>query len=443
MPQTDAKIVSLLDVSESMSERCYLTPVKAGLNTFVNMFQADDRFAVVRFATKASQVYPLKKGLAPVNAATLRESTAAVKRLRAGGRTNIGDAIKMGTALLQGKSEPRAQVLLSDGEWNVGPDPLSVLPRGIRVFTIALGDDGQTRTLRKIARDTGGEYLFAPDAIALMPIYLDLLDSADVGRLVYNGFRSLDSVQNTFVSTVKLAGGLVSASIGVSWADPEIAYVDQAPGPGQVSIQLLDPDFKVYPATPDYQEDGFAVFTIATPEPGDWHVITTYGGGGTANVTVGVLVPDRHTTLALEAPSGAVPAGRPFTVQARITHDGQPVAGCSLAASADQPAVSVEAAILKYRSELACVELPEEMDLDHPRADRVRLRTLRRRKLPAVDILPRQDLPASCREIEPGWFEIEVATLEPGEYLVKVECAGPHVDGGELMRTRRAAVSVR
>ena len=84
-------------------------------------------------------------------------------------------------------------VLLSDGQGNMGPDPLAVAKiaaeRGVRVFTVGVGSpEGATlsangwsmrvrldeEALKKIAETTRGEYFRAGDAAALKKIYTQL-----------------------------------------------------------------------------------------------------------------------------------------------------------------------------------------------------------------------------------------------------------------------------
>jgi Ca-activated chloride channel family protein len=84
-------------------------------------------------------------------------------------------------------------VLLSDGQGNMGPDPLAVAKiaaeRGVRVFTVGVGSpEGATlssngwsmrvlldeESLKKIAATTRGEYFRAGDAAALKKIYTQL-----------------------------------------------------------------------------------------------------------------------------------------------------------------------------------------------------------------------------------------------------------------------------
>ena len=86
-----------------------------------------------------------------------------------------------------------AIVLLSDGQSNVGPDPLQVAnlagERGVRIHTVGMGtSEGVTLSvdgwsmrvrldegaLKKIATLTRGEYFRADDAVELSKIYREL-----------------------------------------------------------------------------------------------------------------------------------------------------------------------------------------------------------------------------------------------------------------------------
>ncbi len=442
--RTNVTVITVLDVSASMGPRpygwSYLTPAKADANTFLNMMQSDDQMAVLSFSDSVSQVYPTS-GLAAVDASSKASASTAVMGLESLNNTNIGDAIKEAQSLLSSTSSHRGIVLLSDGMWNVGPDPTTVL-KSIPIYTISLGSHGQLEVLQEIATKTGGRALSSPDASGLASIYFEILASTKVGSLVTLGANkySTRSVQS---SVAKLAVGLDNASVGVNWADPSISYVSGTASTGQVSVQILDPDFNKWTGTPDYQKDGFAVFNIPNPKAGDWIVNATYGGGGSAVLTTGALDPDLSTALTLDAPTEAVASGQPITIHAQVSHRGEAVPGCAITASADQPSISVDDAIARHRDELVGIHLPEGMPLDHPNTERVRLEALRQRKLPHEEILPRHSSPVRVEEVAPGHFTLEVPTSVPGIYNVQAEAIGPHPRGGELMRTRLVSVVVR
>lgn len=435
------KIVTIVDVSGSMSSYGYITPAKADADTFINMFQPGDKFAVLSFNDNAHRTYPTTANLEVFNPSTATAASNAIQALRASGITNMGQAIEWANALLVSEAEPRGEVLLSDGEWNTGPDPLKVLNKNIRIYTIALGNHGQLDLLRKISQETGGFYSFTPDAIGLMSIYFDILEYGAVGQVVYNTLRKGMTNQQHFNAVVPLSAGLPSASIAVNWADPSITFGGQTPGNNQVGVVVRDPNFKVQPLTPTYRDYGFVVYTLLNPIPGNWYFDTTFvsNTGKTANVTAGAIDPDQLSVLAVEAPQHIVPAGEPFVVRARLTHEGNCLGNVGLGASAEVPSVSMAEAIARYGRE---VDELTQTD-DGPHTPEGRITQLRQSLLPHVDILPRHRVEPTVRVTTDGEHEITFRTDKPGEYVVRVEAVAPHPRGGELMRTRHVTVTVR
>ena len=438
MPRAIAKIATLIDISGSMEQSGYLTPAKADADTFVNMFQPGDRFAVVSFSNNAYRTYPTTAHLEVFNPPTAAAASAAIQALRSINMTNIGEAIVFGNNLLVPESEPRGQVLLSDGIWNEGPDPLKVLNKSIRIYTIALGNNGQLDLLRKISQETGGFYSFTPDAIGLASIYFDILEYARVGQVVYNTLRKGMTNQQHFNAVVKLSAGLDSASISVNWADPTVTFASGTPGNNQIGVTVRDPDFKIVPIQPTYRNYGFVVYTLLNPKPGNWYFDTVFVGNKTVNVTAGAIDPDQLAVLSLEGPRGIVPAGESFKVRTRLSFEGNPVGGGGIGASAEVPSVSMEEALALYGRELAA--LPERPD--DPCTPEGKLTRLREQRMPGVDLLPRHVVRPTVRETAAGEHELTFQTDKPGEYVVRVEAVAPHPRGGELMRTRHLTISV-
>ena len=440
-----AKIVSLIDVSVSMSSYDYITAAKSDLDTFINMFQPNDEFSVVSFETHPHYTYPTTANLAVYDdPSKMSQASAAIQALTAyGSSTNIGDAIITGSNLLNPKAEPRGIVLLSDGMWNDGPDPLDVLPDDIRIYTIALGNHGQLDLLRQISAETQGQYFYTPDEIGLASIYFDILEYGAVGQVVNNAFKTVPDGGSLRIP-VKLSSGLDSASIGVNWADPSITYNASggAPQGNQVSVRILDPDFKVANPPVTDRDYGFVVFTLDQPKGGTWYFDCFYHGSGSCNMTVGALDPDLVGNLELTGPSAVVAAGTPAALRARLAYDGEAVKDAAISATVEAPAVSTEEALERHAEELATVALPEE-DADKANADLLRLSLLRRQKLPYVDLVPRYTAPAQIRPADDGGHEIVVHTDKPGEYTVRVDALGRHPNGSDLARTKRFTVSVR
>lgn len=443
MGQTPAKITPIIDISGSMAEYDYITAAKSDLDTFVNMFQPQDKFAVIAFNSQIHRTYPTSGGLTTNSSPNvLADASSEIRKLSASGPTNMGDAIKKAGDLLAPESNPRGEVLLSDGTYNTGPDPLDNLPSGIPIYTIALGNHGQLDLLREISRRTGGQYLFTPDATGLTSIYYDMLEKGGVGQIVTNALQNVTPAQ-PMRNVVKLPAGLASASIGVNWAQPGFAWTtNYPPAAGQITTRVLDPNFNPYTVAPVYRQYGFVVFTLTNPMGGNWYFDTYFGGPDKANVTVGALDPAQTTTVRLEAPAGAVRAGETVVIHGAPRHDAEAAKGSSAMATVELPSVTEQDAIRTYGAALRDVALPQDLS-DQSNADLVRLTLLRQRMLPSVEILPRHRVIANVAQSANGEFEIAVPTHLPGEYMVRIETTGPHPNGGEYMRTSLVCISAR
>ncbi len=128
------------------------------------------------------------------------------------------------TPLPPGEYAPALVVLLSDGESNVGPNPLDVVDqaanRGVRIYTVGLGSPEGTvlrvqgrsvrvrldeETLKSIAQSTQGRYYKADTETNLRDIYENLGT-----RLVFKAEKTELTAVSTGVATVFLliAGGL-------------------------------------------------------------------------------------------------------------------------------------------------------------------------------------------------------------------------------------------
>lgn len=444
MTRTPAKIVPLLDVSGSMDYSNYLTPAKVDLDTFVNMFQIGDLFCVLSFSDSVYNVYPSTTTLATYDSASvLLAASNAIKAVQSLNMTNIGDAIIAAKNLLEPQPEPRGIVLLSDGIWNEGPNPLNVLPKDIPIFTIALGDNGQLDLLRNIANQTQGQYFFSPDAIALASIYFDILERAAVGRVATNAYRQV-TPQRPLSQVVQVQPNLPSTSIGFNWADPNLPYGGNNPTavPNGVYTKILDPDFRPWTGPVTYDQYGFAVANVTNPKPGSWYVTTYYNGSNYANVTGAGLLPMNSTALKLSAPS-VVKAGEPIRIRAEVMHDGDVLRQEHMvSASANVPSVAVEEALQQLSNVLSKVELPSDVANNHEAADRIRLNLFRASQLPHADVLPRHEVWAKAQTSGHG-TDIQVETSKPGEYNIRVDVTGPHPDGELFSRSRLITVSVR
>lgn len=204
VPGQGATVILALDTSRSMAatdvQPSRLAAALTAARAFLEEAPAGYAVGLVSFSTKASVILP------PTTDRDL--ARAALDQIRLGSGTALGDAIDVSVDAARpglGAQEraprgapPATVVLLSDGEQTSGErTPLdaaeSARKLGVPVSTVALGTRDavvevplpngltervtvtpDTKTLREVARITGGRYAAAPTAARLKQIYGDL-----------------------------------------------------------------------------------------------------------------------------------------------------------------------------------------------------------------------------------------------------------------------------
>lgn len=187
-----------------------------------------DRIGLILFGTQAYLQTPLTFDGITVNR-LLQESAIGL----AGERTAIGDAIGLAIKRLDPESDnSRVLILMTDGANTAGEvTPLKAAQlaaeRGLRIYTIGIGADEQIestwfglrrtnpsaqldeKTLREIARLSGGRYFRARDSDELARIYL-LLDELEP---LPRDSRKLRPVRPLFMWPLAIALGLAGLLI--------------------------------------------------------------------------------------------------------------------------------------------------------------------------------------------------------------------------------------
>ena len=197
LPTQRETVILAIDVSQSMRAEdvkpTRLAAAQAAAKAFIRQRPRSARIGIVAFAGSAALVQ------APT---TKREDLhAAIDQLQLDAATAVGSGIVASLKAIfpdqKAKPEPvptgsyksAAIILLTDGETNVGHEPLAAArlaaERGVRVFTVGVGTpEGEVNTdgwsmrvsvdedaLKGIADLTHGEYFFAANAPDLRRIY--------------------------------------------------------------------------------------------------------------------------------------------------------------------------------------------------------------------------------------------------------------------------------
>jgi Ca-activated chloride channel homolog len=154
-----ADIVLVVDVSGSMQDNGKLEQVKAGLGTFLQRIQPEDRVGLVSFSSTAN----LDVAPAPL-AQDRNDLDTAIQGLRAEGKTAIYDGLMAGKQALDGLPQDKEErikaiVLLTDGQENASATTFDELKQtfeetGISIFPVAYGSEADqkeaTATLQAI-----------------------------------------------------------------------------------------------------------------------------------------------------------------------------------------------------------------------------------------------------------------------------------------------------
>lgn len=223
LPSEEGTVILAIDVSGSMQAEDVkpnrMEAAKAAAITFVDKQSAAARIGVVSFSDNAAIVQAPTDDKEAVKAAISRlrpqrgtaigrgiltsleaifensdlDFPAAPVQPAPGQRVTPAPATPRATRVPEGYFAPATIVLLTDGENNVFPPPLSVvqeaIDRGIRIYTIGLGSPEGTilriqgrqirtrldeATLKQIAELTKAEYYLASNEAELQKVYENL-----------------------------------------------------------------------------------------------------------------------------------------------------------------------------------------------------------------------------------------------------------------------------
>lgn len=420
----------ILDRSSSMQSYGYMDITKIDSKAFIDQNQPGDGICVVSYNESASVDFPLT--VCKQDHSVRDQANQAIQSLSAGGVTSIGNGIKTARTQLDSAAAPKALVLLSDGYQNSGPGPLSVLP-DYPVYSCAMGPNSDQRLMQQIAEDTHGTYYYAPYISDMMKIYNEIHGQVPDTQVLKNQLSQVGHDYYDYIP-VTVGSGQEIGQFTVVWSDPSVTFTQKNnPTGSEVSITLVDPSGTTLREAPAIVGEGYVIYNIPTPQPGQWHVQIMYATGpASLDLTSGVFERGVSSTVQLdvEAPT-VVKAGEPVHVKAKITDDGAPVKKLKPSAEIASPKMGVDRAIQHYREALDAVDLgADEQGTDSQEAeDRLRLQRLRQKYMPQTDILPTQ-YRIHAMQGEDDHFIVPVDTTERGTHNVTVNVAGhsPHSD---------------
>ena len=172
IPGEPLSLMFLIDASGSMQK--YIDVVQSSASRFVDRLHDDDRAGVVAFSDHAVQTTPMTDNKKKVQ--------KGLFEIKPRGFTALYDTVDKGTQVLANCPGKKAIILVTDGKDDDGTGvPLSRATRDqvieqarawrIPVFIIGIGEEISVPNLQKLARETGGEFLFAPSGEDVDTLY--------------------------------------------------------------------------------------------------------------------------------------------------------------------------------------------------------------------------------------------------------------------------------
>jgi len=302
----------------------------AAAKTFVDLAASGDRIgsvAVVAFATRSET---LIAPTAPTNKKALHQ---AIDRIDTLGQTDIDSALQLAHAeLKKGPSPGKAVVLLTDGRNN--PKDYDNAHRtfvraGWPVYTIGFSDEADVPTLRRIARETGGQAFDTPTSDELREIFTRICFALERQSVVRKTVLQLQPDQQV-TEAIPLDDTVTRATFAARSEQKDSLFTLIAPGDAEAASEQSE------------TRGTFKFYIYRNPKPGAWKALLR-GGAKPDRVTLETTANTPLFPLLMPlAPQYR--AGEPIELAVTLAEGATPLAGVTLAArltAADGKRVSV------------------------------------------------------------------------------------------------------
>ena len=272
-----ADVVLVIDVSGSMGDawqgEIKLNSAKKSAKALVDVMLPGDRIAVVTFQSSARTELSLTSDFSMVK--------KVIDNLRAGGNTNIGEALMKALSELETHGRSNAMktiIFFTDGHITTGMREKDVLAGPVKeaadkkiiIYTVGYGDPNYLREefLRKMAEATGGKYYYATEAYQLQNVFIEAAQMA-------GGWK----IEATFTGSVKQGEMVTAGTFDVVPGTKSFRVVLNWPG-SNLDLKIFDPTgMELDLAAPNviYSGDVKPEYVIISdPLPGTWS-IKVYG----------------------------------------------------------------------------------------------------------------------------------------------------------------------
>lgn len=359
-------VVPVIDRSGSMVGSGYEDITKTSSKQFIDLMGVDDQVGVVSFGSTSTVEFPTGASptLQTITGQPVRDAAKTeVDGIAFSGCTFMGAGINTARDLLNPAAGARAMVLLSDGYDNRGCDPtnpakpsaltaVAGLPANMPVYTCAMGPASDQTLLEQIADATNGRYYYMPTIDDLFEIYNYIRGQITGDAIVVN--ESATASSSRLAAVVDALA--TAATFTVAWADTKLRFVAGDPKKAnEVSIKLRDPRGRLVHPSDSYVRrivgQGYVVFKIQEPTPGQWFVEVATLGDTHVRYTVGGFVRSPlRLMVALRA--GRVIPGATLSVATQMFDGKSQFSGFSASQKIIQPGLSVASLLKKFKTQL-------------------------------------------------------------------------------------------
>jgi hypothetical protein len=403
-----------------MSSFGYFGPAQTDASSFVYIMQTGDSLGVTAFSDNAWVAYPTSSSaVALISSQSIQDSaTSAIMALRTVNMTNMVAALSTSASMLTNAANPKAIVMLSDGLYNVGGNPLNSLP-SVPVYTIALGNNGQVPTMQQIASGTGGTFHMSPTPFDLADIYNEIIGQTQVATVVANQKQNVN--QNHFwILPATISQGANEATFSITWTNWAVTYTSGTPVGNQVNVSLQTPSGTTLTPAPAAVGNGFVVFKIQNPQAGTWQAAIWSSASGTLGTSGGAFDPQLNVQMQVQAPMNAM-AGQavPLTTEVHDS-DGSVIQDVRFSASVEMPTMNPEDAVAKHRAALDAVAL----NVKEEASDNVRMMALQMQRGPGDLLLPYDHIPLRVEKNKKGTGQLAFTPKYKGGHIVRLTAAG-------------------
>ena len=353
----------------------YVEVTRASSRQFVDLMSVNDSLGVVSFGDSSIVEYPSPAGMQVISGQAIRDAARAeIDDITFGGCTFMGAGINEASSLLSTVSGTKAIVLLSDGYDNKGCsgdptrpsalDAIAALPADIPIYSCAMGPLSDQALLEQLGTDTNGQYYFMPTIDDLFEIYNYIRGQVSGDSIIVN--------ESSLASSSRLAGFVDALSsevtFSVAWNNPKLTYVPRdAKKRNEISIRLRDSRGKLLNDNDSYVRrivgNGYVIFTITDPMPGQWFVEVSTMLRTHTRYTVGGFV-NSPIRLIHKIDTEKVTAKKPFNILTSVFNGNKLVDQTRGTVQIVNQSFSTDDILRKFKRELADIKPNQLFDGD-------------------------------------------------------------------------------